>query len=285
MPPTEATATAAATAPAPDGFRGLVDGLILWLGTSGLQIVFVLVLATIAAQILKRLGRRLRSSIAGGDPASEKATRADTLVSVVQTIGGLVIFAVSSMMILREIGIDVGPLLAAAGIGGLAIGFGAQTLVKDVITGFFLLVEDQIRVGDVVEAAGKSGVVEAVTLRTLRLRDMAGTVHVIPNSSVTIVSNSTRGFSRYVFDIPLSDKADPTAAFRVLRDVDEELRRDPKLGHEILEPLEVLGIEAPTKQPVVKARITTRPRRQWRVGRELNLRIRQRFAEAGIELR
>jgi small conductance mechanosensitive channel len=119
------------------------------------------------------------------------------------------------MMILNEIGVQIGPLVAAAGIGGLAFGFGAQTLVKDVITGFFLLIEDEIRVGDVIEIAGKEGVVERISLRTIRVRDIEGTAHIVPNSSVTILSNRTLGFSRYVMDIPLAETADVKAALGV----------------------------------------------------------------------
>jgi moderate conductance mechanosensitive channel len=264
----------------------LVERFVLWFATSGLRIFVVVLLAAIAIKILQMLTARLRKIVIGDDDCSERRQRAETLTAVAQTAGGIVIFIGASMMVLREVGLDIAPLLATAGIGGLAIGFGAQTLVKDVITGFFLLIEDDVRVEDLVEVGGKSGVVERVSLRTIRIRDWnTGAVHVIPNSSVTSVTNMTRGFSRYVVDVPVSEKADPKVVFATLEEIGRELVEDPRLKSDVLEPLEILGLESPTRAPLVKARITTRPRRQWTVGRELNLRIRQRFGEKGIELR
>jgi len=263
----------------------LTERLMEWVATSGLRIALILVLAWIAVTILKRLTRRLHASFSAGDGSVERAKRADTIVGVIRTVGGVIILMGSMMMILREVGVDVGPLIATAGIGGLALGFGAQSLVKDVITGFFILIEDQVRVGDVVQIADKMGAVEGISLRTIRLRDVSGTVHNIPNSSVTVVSNMTRDYSRYVVDIPVTANADPKQVFGVLQEIGEEMKREPDIARDIVEPLEILGLESPTKEPVVKARITTRPRKQWAVGRALNYRIKKRFADAGIELR
>jgi small-conductance mechanosensitive channel len=268
----------------PPAVQRLGDRLLEWAATSGMRIVFVLAAALVALRLLRRFSRRLNARFAD-DRFSEGAKRAETVASVIRTVGGVVILLGAAMMILNDIGLNVQPLIATAGLGGLAIGFGAQSLVKDVITGFFLLAEDDIRVGDIVRVADKEGIVETAGLRSLRIRDVDGTVHTIPNSSVTIVSNMTRGFSRYVVDIPISANVDPRKAFAVLKSVDEELRSDPNLSRDIVEPLEILGLESPAKEPVVKVRITTRPRRQWVVGRRLNLQIRQKFVEAGIELR
>ena len=263
----------------------LVERFVVWTATSGVRVIVILLLAAIAIRVLNVLMGRLRTVITAHDSGEERRQRAETLTGVAYTAGAILIVGGSAMMILREVGLDVGPLIATAGIGGLAIGFGAQTLVKDVITGFFLLVEDHVRVEDFVEIAGKSGTVERITLRTIRIRDANGAMHVIPNSAITTVSNLTRGFSRYVVDVPVSDKADPRAVFATLEEIGKELAEDPRFKSDILQPLEILGLESPTRLPVVKARITTVPRRQWPVGRELNLRIRQRFAEKGIELR
>ena len=263
----------------------LGERLVSWLATSGLRIVLVLLFAWIATKVLKRLTSQLRNVLAAGDESSERAKRADTLAGVVRTLGGILVLGGTIIMVLREVGVEIGPLIATAGIGGLAIGFGAQTLVKDVITGFFLLLEDQVRVGDVVTLADKSGLVEGLGLRTIRVRDASGTVHIVPNSSVTIVSNMTRDYSRYVVDIPVGERSDPKQVFGIIEQIGEELSHDPAVSKDILEPLEILGLESPTRMPVVKARITTRPRRQWHVGRELNLRIKERFSEAQIELR
>jgi moderate conductance mechanosensitive channel len=263
----------------------LGERLTAWVATSGLRIVLILALSIGAARVLKALCARLRAILAGGEEETERSKRAETVAGIVRTAGGIVILVGATMMILNEIGVQIGPLVAAAGIGGLAFGFGAQTLVKDVITGFFLLIEDEIRVGDVIEIAGKEGVVERISLRTIRVRDIEGTAHIVPNSNVTIVSNRTLGFSRYVMDIPLAEASDVKTALDVLQRVGEEIRQDPKISAELLEPLEILGLESPAKAPLIRARVTTRPRRQWQVGRELNLIVRSRFAEAGIDLR
>ena len=267
------------------GVLALGERSVTWLATSGLRIVLITLLAGVAARILKGLSRHLRHLLAGSEQDIEREKRADTVAGIVRTIGGIVILVGATMMILNEIGLNIGPLVATAGIGGLAIGFGAQTLVKDVITGFFLLMEDEIRIGDVVHIADKQGVVERISLRTIRVRDTDGTVHVVPNSTVTTVSNETLGFSRYVVDIPIAENADLKTVFSVLDRVGQDIQQNPDVAKDVVEPLEVLGLESPTKLPVVKARITTRPRSQWRVGRELNFRIRTRFAESGIELR
>jgi len=265
--------------------KQLLGRFIAWIATSGVRIALIVLIACVAVAILRRFSRRIHEAFATNDGPVEKTKRADTLAGVIRTVGGVVILVGSIMMIMREIGIDIAPMVATAGIGGLALGFGAQSLVKDVITGFFILIEDQIRVGDVVQIGDKAGVVEGVSLRTIRLRDESGVLHNIPNSSVTTVSNMTRDFSRYVVDIPITEKADPKQVFDVLEQVRDEMKNEPDLTRDIIEPLEILGLESPTKDPVVKARITTQPRKQWDVGRELNFRIKKRFSEAGIELR
>jgi small conductance mechanosensitive channel len=263
----------------------LSERFINWFATSGVRIVFIVFLAWAATAITRRVTRRIHDTFAANDGSAERMKRADTIAGVIRTIAGVVILLGSFMMILREIGLDIAPFVATAGIGGLALGFGAQSLVKDVITGFFVLIEDQVRVGDIVQIGDKIGSVEGISLRTIRLRDESGTVHNIPNSSVTIVSNMTRDFSRYVVQIPITANADPRQVFGVLHEIGEEMEKEPALSRDILEPLEILGLESPTKEPVVKARIKTRPRRQWAIGRELNLRIKKRFAETGIDLR
>jgi moderate conductance mechanosensitive channel len=258
---------------------------VTWIATSGLRIALIVFMAAIAARVLKSLSSHLRKILAGDAPDIEREKRADTVAGIVRTIGGILILVGTVMMVLNEIGVNIGPFVATAGIGGLAFGFGAQTLVRDVITGFFLLLEDEIRIGDVVKIADKEGLVERISLRTIRVRDVDGTVHVVPNSSVTTVSNMTLGFSRYVVDIPIAENADLKSAFAALDRVAKDIESNPELAKDVVEPLEVLGLDSPTKLPVVKARITTKPRRQWDVGREVNFLIRTRFAESGVELR
>jgi small conductance mechanosensitive channel len=189
------------------------------------------------------------------------------------------------MMILGEIGIEIGPILAAAGVVGLAVGFGAQHLVQDLLAGFFILLEDQIRVGDVVEVAGKGGLVEQVSLRTVVLRDLAGNVHYVRNGQIDAVTNMTKEYSRYVFDVSIAYRENVDEVMNVIREIDAGLREDPEFGPDILAPIEILGVDRFADSAVViKARTTTRPIQQWRVGREFNRRMKQRFDELDIEI-
>tara|TARA_B100001123_G_scaffold228801_1_gene257443 strand:- start:237 stop:1016 length:780 start_codon:yes stop_codon:yes gene_type:complete len=189
------------------------------------------------------------------------------------------------MVTLSELGLNIGPLLAGAGVIGLAVGFGAQTLVKDIITGLFILIEDHISVGDVVKVGSHSGLVEKLTLRTIQLRDPGGTVHVIPFSEVTTIENLTKDFSRYVFDVGIAYRENTDRVVDVLHELGEELLKDEHYGELILEPLEVLGVDSfGDNAVVIKARITTKPAKQWVVGREFNRRIKNRFDELGIEM-
>ena len=208
------------------------------------------------------------------------------------TIGGLVTNAVNvlvvsaaTLMILQEVGVNIAPLLTAVGIGGLAIGFGAQNLVRDVISGFFLILEDQIHVGDVVSVDGTSGLVESVKLRTIVLRDLAGTVHVIPNGSINTLSNMTKEFSYYVIDVGVAYKEDTDHVVNVLHEVGQDLQNDEEFGPNILASLEILGVNDFADSAVtIKIRIKTLPLKQWMVGRELRRRIKKAFDAQGIEI-
>ena len=188
-------------------------------------------------------------------------------------------------MILGELKIDIAPVLATAGIVGLAVGFGAQALVQDVIAGFFILLDDQIRVGDVVEIAGKSGLVEKVDLRMTTLRDMSGNVHYVRHGKIDFVTNMTKDFSHFVFDIPIAYHEDVDRVARVIQKVHEELRGDPAFSQDIIAPMEMLGLDRFTESAIVlRARTTTRPIQQWRVAREFNRRLKIAFDEQNIEM-
>jgi small conductance mechanosensitive channel len=196
----------------------------------------------------------------------------------------IAILVVATMMILKEFGVEIGPLLAAVGIVGLAVGFGAQSLVKDVISGFFILLEDQIRVGDVVQVAGKSGLVEKISLKTVMLRDLSGNVHYVPNGQIDVVTNMTKEYSRFVFDIGVAYREDVDEVIAIIKGVDEELRSDPEYREDILEPIEVLGLDQfASSAVIIKARTTTKPIKQWRVAREFNRRLKKKFNERNIE--
>lgn len=252
---------------------------------SGFHIAVVIVLGWIALKMAKRVSQGLVRFLTRQKEDEEFQKRTKTLGEVIRYVIVLIIFAVTTMTILKELGIDIGPILAAAGIAGLAIGFGAQSLVKDVISGFFILLEDQIRVGDVVKISEKGGLVEKVGLRTTVLRDLHGNVHYVPNGSIAVVTNMTKEYSRYVFDIGVAYREDVDEVIEVIRGIDEEMRNDPAFKDDILEPIEIMGLDQFANSAIIiKARTTTMPMKQWRVGREFNRRIKKKFDERNIEI-
>jgi small-conductance mechanosensitive channel len=183
------------------------------------------------------------------------------------------------------VGINITPILAGVGILGLAVGFGAQTLVKDIINGLFILVEDSISVGDVVNIRNTGGLVEAVNLRTIRLRDLQGSVHIIPNSQVEMITNMTKDYSYYVLDVGIAYREDTDEVVAALQEIDTEMRADPAFAPDMLEPIEILGVERFADSAVViRARLKTKPIRQWTVGREFNRRMKKLFDARGIEI-
>jgi len=262
-----------------------MDRSVDWISTSGLRIFFVLIAMAVLLAVLKRTLVRFRRLYEGTLPSPAQVKRADTLTHVVGDVARVVILAVGGMMMLSEIGVDLKPLLAAAGLGGLAIGFGGQSLVKDVISGFFILLEDSIRVGDVVEVAGVGGVVEEVKLRTITLRDLSGNVHIVPNGVIDKVKNMTKLYSFYLFEVGVAYREDVDEVMALLKSIAEELRADPGFADDILEPLEMLGVDQFADSAVIiKCRIKTLPVKQWRVGREMNRRIKKTFDAKGIEI-
>jgi small conductance mechanosensitive channel len=256
-----------------------------WLFTSGLRIVLILGLTIVAFKAARILSTKLLSIVKNKETDIEAMKRVDTLASVIRYIFTIAIFMVATMMVLRELGIEIGPILAAAGIVGLAVGFGAQNLVQDVIGGFFILLEDQIRVGDVVQIAGKAGLVERVTLRMTILRDLAGHVHYVRNGQIDVVTNMTKEFSFYVFEIGVAYRENVDEVCEVIKMVDEDVRSDPEYQSDILEPIEILGLDRFADSAIViKARIKTLPVKQFRVGREFNRRLKKMFDERDIEI-
>jgi small conductance mechanosensitive channel len=256
-----------------------------WLSTSGLRVLFIAIGTFILLALLKRTVAKLRSMYEGTLPNPAQMKRAYTLTHIVRDVARIIIFFVGVMMILSEIGIDLTPLLAAAGLGGLAVGFGAQSLVKDLISGFFILLENSVRVGDVVEVAGVSGVVEEIELRAIKLRDLSGNLHVVPNGVIDKVKNMTKDYSYYVFDLGVAYREDVDEVMAVLKEIAAELQADPAFGGDILEPLEMLGVDQFADSAVIiKCRIKTEPIKQWRIGREMNRRIKNTFDARGIEI-
>ena len=197
----------------------------------------------------------------------------------------VVVLTAVLLMILKEIGIDIGPLLAGAGVVGLAVGFGGQSLVKDVIGGFFILLENHMNVGDVVEIAGKSGLVESINLRVTTLRDLEGKVHVVPNGEITTLTNMTKEWSRALVEIGVAYKEDVDMVIGILGEVAAEMREDAEYGPMMLEPLEVLGLDSFGDSSVnIKVMMKTLPIKQWAVAREFRRRVKKTFDERGIEI-
>ena len=269
----------------------LVSG-IPWqaLIATGLRVVLVLVVAWVAMRLVRaalaRMERRLVERAASDhESGPEAAKRAETLTRLLRQAAGIAIWVVVAMVVLRELGVDIAPLLAGAGVLGLAVGFGAQNLVRDVITGFFFILENQIRVGDVAIINGTAGVVERLNFRTVVLRDLAGTVHVLPNGAITSVSNMTKDWSAYVMDIGVSYNSEPDQVIGIMQRVGDELRADDYFGPLIPQPVEIFGVnEFADSAIVIKGRIITRPGHQWECGREYLKRLKRAFGEAGVEI-
>ncbi|HEV8712933.1 MAG TPA: mechanosensitive ion channel family protein [Candidatus Binatia bacterium] len=260
------------------------DRGVIWLLTAGVRLVLVLVAAYLLLRMIRLLTGRLNGMLQG--LSLEQQKRAQTLSEIVQAAATTVLFVITAMLVLGEIGVNIAPLLAAAGIGGLAIGFGAQNLVRDLITGFFLLLEDQIRVGDVVKVGEKSGLVEQLGLRVLILRDCDGSVHMIPNGSITTVTNLTRDFSYAVLHIGVSYHTDIDEAVAVLMQVGADLRHDPQFAADLLGDLQVVGIDDfADAQVKLTLRLKTLPSKQWQVSRALRRRIKKAFDERNIPMR
>ena len=242
-------------------------------------------LAWVLQAIAARLIRAFRSYMArrtGGDEVS----RMETLARVFRNAAAVVIVIVAGTLVLGELGISIAPILATAGVAGVAIGFGAQSLIKDYFNGFFLLLDDQVREGDVVEIAGKAGLVEEVTLRYVRLRDFEGHVHFVPNGEIKVVTNRTRGYAHAVIEVGIAYEADIDQALAVKREVGQSLRSDPAWVAKLAGDIEVLGVERLADSAVIlRSRIRVAPPiEQWNVRRELLKRLKNAYDERGIEI-
>jgi small-conductance mechanosensitive channel len=256
-----------------------------WATQTGVRILSLLLLAFTVVRILSMVIVRVERdmSVGTGLDALERRKRAQTIASILRRGLSAVIWTTAVLMVLRELDVDITPVLTGAGILGLAVGFGSQTLVRDFITGFFLIVEDQVRVGDVATVNGIGGLVEQINLRTIVLRDFEGVVYVIPNSEIKMVANRTKDFSYYVIDLAVDYGDDTDRVVALSHEAGAELMQDPAYAPFILEPVEVVGIDAFKEASVtVRLRIKTVPLKQWEVGRELRRRIKQGLNRAGI---
>ena len=257
-----------------------------------MRIPIIIIGAFMAIRILNAIIERFEKKISDHIKAKEKAILPIEIEKRVQTVGNLLkkvifvsIWLVAAMMVIKELGFDVKPILAGAGIIGLAVSFGAQNLVRDIISGLFIIIENQIRVGDVAIINGTGGLVEAINLRTTVLRGLDGTVHIFPNGTINTLSNMTHEYSYYVFDIGVAYKEDVDRVMEILKEIGNEIMQDEYYRSLIIEPLEIWGVDKFADSAVIiKARIKTLPIKQWEVGREINRRIKKRFDEEGIEI-
>ena len=252
------------------------------------RIIRILLITGLAIAVIEvthlTIARYLEMQDDDGNQVARSA-RMKTLLPLARSAVVVVVGLVGGLTIMSELGINIGPILAGAGVLGLAVGFGAQTLVKDVITGVFILMEDSIAVGDVVKVAGHSGTVEALSVRSIRLRDISGTVHSVPFSSVDSVENLTKEFSYYLLDVGVAYRENTDDVIRVLEAIDREFQKEPTVRDDLLAPLEVMGVNAlGDSSVVVRARLKTRPGQQWRIGREFNRRMKLVFDDLGIEI-
>jgi moderate conductance mechanosensitive channel len=252
--------------------------------TRAARILVILLLAWLLHAVASRLIALFHNYMEGRARDRDQASRIDTVERVFRYIATVIIAVVAGTLVLAELGLSVAPVLATAGVAGIAIGFGAQSLIRDCFNGIFLLVEDQIRRGEFVEIAGRTGRVEEVNLRHVRLRDFDGHVYFVPNSEIKVVVNRTREFAHAVMDAPLAARLDPQLAFAAMREVAEELRGDAHFGELILGDVEILGVEKWEPAWVwVRCKIRVVPQEQWNVRREFLRRLKAAFEARGLQ--
>lgn len=255
------------------------------------SIIILLVLLFVSLRIGSFLIRKLKKLLLqktvhnSDEPDLEMEKRLNTLMGIVRKGVSIIIWAVFIMILLRKINIDIAPILAGAGIIGLAVGFGSQELVRDLISGFFILLENQIRTGDVAIINGTGGLVEKIELRTITLRDLSGIVHIFQNGKINTISNMTKDWSAMVFDIGVAYKEDLTQVMKLMKQVADDMLKEEEYKSKILEPMEIFGLDSfGDSALIVKGRIKTTPNNQWVIGREYRKRLKEVFDQNRIEI-
>ncbi len=255
-----------------------------------LRIALIVALTYVVIKLMRAGFNRLEAFVIRATEKTETvpgaaAKRVKTLFGVLWTIACGFLWFIAVLTSFSQLGVNVGPILAGAGVVGLAAGFGAQHLVRDLVSGFFLILENQIRVGDSAIINGTAGLVEAVTFRTIVLRDQAGVVHVFPNGAITTLANATMDWSGYVIDVAVSYREDPDRVIEIMRQAAGTLRQEAAFGRLMLEPIEIFGVDNFTESAVIiKARLKTLPSQQHVVGREFRRRLKKAFDAAGVDL-
>lgn len=250
-------------------------------------IVVMLIIFRVFSYSLKKVKNSMivRAGKAKDKDANEVEKRINTLIGIIRGLVKIVLWTIFLMIAMKKFGVDIGPILASVGIIGVAVGFGAQELVRDFISGFFILLENQVRTGDVAVINGTGGLVEKIEMRTITLRDFSGTVHVFQNGKINTLSNMTREWSAMVFDIGVAYKENVDEVMDVMREVGEKLQKDENFSKAIIEPIEIFGLDSfGNSAVVIKARIKTKPIQQWTVGREYRRRLKEAFDARNIEI-
>jgi len=248
------------------------------------KVLVIILGAYVLIKLVRRFAQKSADLHIRKLPPGIRVQQVRTVTSVLTSVGVLAIVFVAVLMVLSVFNFNLGPMLASAGIAGLAIGFGAQTLVHDFINGFFILLENQYDLGDVIRIAGVKGTVERMSLRNTVLRDEDGTVHIVPNSSIQIVSNTTRDWSQQALRVVVSYGESSEKIVRLLTEVSEEMRNDPDFSDDIVSDIQIPGIDrVGNGEAEYLMLIKTRPNRQWAVGRELRRRIKQCFEQNQVQ--
>lgn len=259
-------------------------------GVAFVRIILLLIVGWLAWRAIRKALQKLELVLAhtedrGAGAKASAEQRAKTLTSLLRTVTSVGLWTLIAVIGLDQLGLQIGPILAGAGVAGLAIGFGAQYIVRDVITGFFIVLENQLRIGDVAIINGTTGTVESISFRAIVLRDASGVVHVFPNGSINSLANMTMDWSAAMISVGVGYKENVDEVMKVMRQAHEEMMEDPQFDSSLREPIEVLGIDDFGDSAVIlKARIKTRPGAQWRVGHEYRRRLKMQFDRLGIQM-
>ncbi|MCF8223210.1 MAG: mechanosensitive ion channel family protein [Bacteroidales bacterium] len=274
-----------------EAFTSFLEKLQEWVLTELPIIILITVILLIVLRVVKLFIRKLKKTLIrraekNQDRDTEEAEkRILTLTGILRSIIKILLVATYLLIILQKLGINIAPILASAGIVGLAVGFGAQELVRDVISGFFILLENQVRAGDVAIINGTGGLVEKIELRTITLRDFSGVVHVVQNGKINSMSNMTKEWSAIVFEIGVAYKENVDRVMEIMKETGEELIKDEVFGQKIIDPIEIFGLDSfGDSALIIKARLKTKPITQWEVGREYRRRLKIAFDKNNIEI-
>jgi len=262
-----------------------------WFDESGWTVITILVVAVVVTIVTRLLVRRFRRRLEGSPSLTQELNlqRAATITHAMSTAVVVVIWTIAFLLVLGTLNVNLAPFLASAGVAGVALGFGAQSIVSDTLSGFFILLENQFGVGDVVQVQSTggpvAGKVESLTLRVTSLRDFDGTLHVIPNGKIQVVSNKSRGWARAIVDVRVAYGEDVDAVRVILEELFEEIRQDPVLADWIMEGPSILGVESLADYAlVVRLVADVRPSKRWDAERRLRERITRRLTERGVRV-